>query len=69
VTAPACAERRRAARRRAGFTLIELLVSMVVLALVMATIMSGLRFMIRAFAATDMRRELPASATNLRPFL
>jgi general secretion pathway protein J len=57
VTAPACAERRRAARRRAGFTLIELLVSMVVLALVMATIMSGLRFMIRAFAATDMRRE------------
>jgi general secretion pathway protein J len=57
VTAPASAERRRAGRRGAGFTLIELLVSMVVLALVMVSIMSGLRFVIRAFAATDMRRE------------
>ncbi len=44
-------------RRRGGFTLVELLVSMVVLALVAVTMMSGLRFVLRALSSTDSRRE------------
>ncbi len=54
MTAPA--ERRRRHRRRGGFTLVELLVSMVVLSLVALAMMSGLRFVVRAFAHTDERR-------------
>jgi general secretion pathway protein J len=46
-----------AARRRAGFTLIELMVSMVVLSLVALLMMGGLRFVLRAMASTDNRRE------------
>jgi prepilin-type N-terminal cleavage/methylation domain-containing protein len=47
---------RRPDRRLAGFTLVELLVSMAVLALVALTMMSGMRFVFRAFAHTDERR-------------
>jgi prepilin-type N-terminal cleavage/methylation domain-containing protein len=51
--------RRRAegASRPAGFTLVELLVSMVVLSLIVVTMMAGFRFVFRAFAHTDTRRE------------
>ena len=45
------------ADRRAGFTLVELLVSMAVLALVALTMTAGLRFVVRAIASTDIRRE------------
>ena len=47
----------RADRRRAGFTLVELLVSLAVLALVALVMVSGLRFVVRAVASTDNRRE------------
>ena len=45
------------ADRRAGFTLVELLVSMAVLALVALVMVAGLRFVVRAVASTDNRRE------------
>lgn len=43
--------------RSSGFTLVELLVSLVVLALIALTMTSALRFVIRAVASTDQRRE------------
>jgi general secretion pathway protein J len=51
------AESGPARRRVAGFTLVELLVSMAVLALVALAMMGGLRFVVRALASTDSRRE------------
>ena len=45
------------ADRRSGFTLIELLVSLVVLSLIAVIMVSGLRFVVRAVASTDSRRE------------
>lgn len=43
--------------RRSGFTLVELLVSMAVLSLVALIMASGLRFVMKAVASTDSRRE------------
>ena len=43
--------------RSAGFTLVELLVSMAVLALIALVMAAGLRFVVRAVAGTDDRRE------------
>jgi prepilin-type N-terminal cleavage/methylation domain-containing protein len=43
--------------RTAGFTLVELLVSMAVLALIALVMAAGLRFVVRAVASTDDRRE------------
>ncbi len=45
------------ADRKAGFTLVELLVSMAVLALVALTMAAGLRFVVKAIASTNSRRE------------
>ena len=45
------------ADRRSGFTLVELLVSLVVLSLIALVMVSGLRFVVRAVASTDSRRE------------
>ena len=45
------------ADRRSGFTVIELLVSLVVLSLIALVMVSGLRFVVRAVASTDSRRE------------
>ena len=45
------------ADRRSGFTLIELLVSLVVLSLIALSWCRGLRFVVRAVASTDSRRE------------
>jgi general secretion pathway protein J len=45
------------ADRRSGFTLVELLVSLVVLSLIALIMVSGLRFVVRAVASTDSRRE------------
>ena len=49
--------RTRRADRSHGFTLVELLVSLVVLALIALTMTAALRFVIRAVASTDQRRE------------
>ena len=42
---------------RAGFTMVELLVSLAVLSLIALVMVSGLRFVVRAVASTDSRRE------------
>lgn len=44
-------------RHQKGLTLVEFLVSLAVLSLIALTIMGGLRFVMRAFAHTDDRRE------------
>ena len=45
------------ADRSRGFTLVELLVSLAVLALIALTMTAALRFVVRAVASTDQRRE------------
>ena len=49
--------RTRRADRSRGFTLVELLVSLAVLALIALTMTAALRFVVRAVASTDQRRE------------